>query len=85
MVLQAGTGFPEFARVPLGIVFGDFGCSQSVKLTAHGIYIRKRQLARVGSIREQDENSRVFGVDPERSSGKAVMAETVRREVAARR
>jgi hypothetical protein len=36
-----------------------------VKFAPDRIDVRERQLARVRAIREQNENARVFGVDPD--------------------
>src|SRR5688572_15220979 len=55
----------------------DFGYSEAMKLTPHGIDIRERQRARVRSIRQQNEDAPVFGVDPQRRSCKSVVSETV--------
>jgi hypothetical protein len=49
-----------------------------VKLAAHGVDVCKRQFARVRAIGEQDEDALVFGVDPERCTGEAAVAEAVR-------
>jgi hypothetical protein len=48
-----------------------------VKSAAHGIDIRKRKLAGVSAIRQQDKNSFGFRFNPKTCAGKTEMSEAI--------
>ncbi len=56
-----------------------------MKSATRVVDVGKRQLAGVRSVRQQDENPLLFGVNPEARSRKAEMSETVFRQSVARR
>ena len=51
-----------------------------MELSPDGIDVGKRQFSRVSAIREQDEHSLVFGVNPTTGSGESRVAKRIERQ-----
>lgn len=52
-----------------------------MEFASDGVDVREGERVGVGAIREENEDALVLGIDPERCARKAVVSETVGRQI----